>query len=140
MKFVADHHLMGTLMAELGQNKAASRRLERLCQRIDRVQGREIGLLEGWLDGWYGIDYSPDISEADALDLYDLANLRGAEFDIGLSRMFIDHHEQIIERSRAVLPRLHHKKLRQLAEDIIRTQSREIEEFEAIIQSSDDGP
>lgn len=138
MKFVADHHLMGTLMAELCENKAVSGRLERLCRRIDRAQSREIGLLEGWLDGWYGIDYSPDISEADAADLYDLAGLRGAEFDVALSRMFIEHHKQIIERSRAVLPKLYHKKLRQLAEDIIRTQSREIKEFEAVIESYDD--
>lgn len=135
MQFVADHHLMGTLMAEMGQIKAERHRLEKLCARIERVQAREIGLVQRRLAGWYGIDNSPDINDADADDLDALGDFEGGEFDVELSRMFIDHHRDIIERSREVLPLLHHRKLRQLAEDIIRAQSREIRGFEAIIRS-----
>jgi uncharacterized protein (DUF305 family) len=135
MQFVADHHLMGTLMAEMGQIKAERRRLEKLCARIERVQAREIGLVQRRLAGWYGIDNAPDITDADADDLDALGDFEGGEFDVELSRTFIDHHRDIIERSREVLPLLRHRTLRRLAEDIIRAQSREIRGFEAIIRS-----
>ena len=52
-----------------------------------------------------------------------LASLGGAEFEIAFMEMMTKHHEEAIKEGRHCLDRAYHTELRELCENIIRTQS-----------------
>ncbi len=113
--------------------KATIAELRSLCERIIAAQSREIEELQRWLADWYGSRYEPQMQQRDRRMLENLALLSGDEFNIEISKMFIRHHHQIIVRSETALKRVYHDQLRDLAQNIITTQSREIEEFRGIL-------
>ncbi len=59
-----------------------------------------------------------------------LASLSGAEFEIAFMEMMIEHHEAAIREAEECLRRAYHRQLRRLCENIIETQSAEIEQMQ----------
>jgi uncharacterized protein (DUF305 family) len=133
MQFTTDHHAMGVRMGELCVQKATLTELRDLCRRIVEAQAREIQLLQGWLRDWYDISYQPQMKQNEMRMLERLAALSGDEFNVEISKMFIRHHFRIIVESRKAVDRAYHSELQALARNVIAVQSREIEEFRAIL-------
>jgi uncharacterized protein (DUF305 family) len=132
-----DHHYMGVKMGRACMDKSRSRRLGDICTAIVVNQGEEIARMrDDFLLDWYGVEKHPALSAADRRDLRELRQLRGRAFDRTLSRMFIEHHETQIARSRACLNQAEHHELKHVCMDQIDTQATEIGQFRKVLRSS----
>lgn len=134
MEFVADHHTAAIRMGEICLQKATNEKLRSMCQNIIQTQISERSDVLNWLRSWYGVNKQPEIRPNNRMMIRRLESLpAGDTFNIEISKMFIRHHMQIIQRSQEVMPRLSHSDLRNLAQNIIATQSKEIEDFRSIL-------
>lgn len=143
-----DHHMMALMMASDCLAKASSDGLKSLCQAIIDAQSAEIELMRGWLKEWYGIE-NADMPMMDHMDnmggmmgsepmmmgmMAGLSELTGTEYDIAWMEAMIDHHDDALHMSERLLRRGEHADLRDLAQNIIRAQSAEIELMEGMIR------
>lgn len=126
MEFTIDHHAMGVMMAQLCIQKAVHEELRQLCQTSLENQQRQIQQLQTWLRDWYGIAYEPELKPGDMRMMEKLAELSGAEFEIEFMETFSKHHERIIKESEKAVQRVFHEELRQLAANIIQSQSQQV--------------
>ena len=126
-----DHHAMAVETAELCVAKAIHEDLRQLCEQIIAAQSAEIEQMQRWLEQWYGNSYEPQMKPGDERMIERLASLSGAEFEIAFMQMMIEHHEAAIREAEECLRRAGHQQLRQLCENIIETQSAEIEQMRA---------
>ena len=130
MQGMIDHHAMAVAMAELCVQKAIHEELRQLCGDIIAAQSAEIQQMQGWLQEWYGVSYEPRMTNGAMRQMEKLASLSGAEFEIAFMEQMIRHHEAAIKEARTCLRRAYHVELRQLCENIIATQSAEIEQLQ----------
>ena len=130
MKDMIDHHAMAVEMAEICLTKAVHEELRATCENIIAAQSAEIERMQTWLRDWYGISYEPRMTRGDQRTLGRLASLSGAEFEIEFMQMMIEHHERAIREAEDCLQRAAHRQLRRLCENIIETQSAEIEQLQ----------
>lgn len=127
LTFSIDHHAMGVMMAEIGIEKATDPRLIAVSHSIAIGQAEEVVELQGWLHDWYGQTHEPMMTPEDQAMLDELNALpEGEEFDVAYSQMFIQHHADMVRRSRDDRPRFFHHELRQFASGVIQEQTREI--------------
>ena len=126
-----DHHMMAVMTAELCVEKAIHEELRALCQEIIAAQSAEIEQMQGWLQEWYGISYEPRMTRGMQKQVDRLAALSGAEFEIAFMEMMIEHHAKAIREAERCVDRAYHPELEELCEDIIATQSAEIEQMQA---------
>ncbi|MBL8152960.1 MAG: DUF305 domain-containing protein [Anaerolineae bacterium] len=148
-----DHHMMALMMASDCLAKASSDGLKSLCQAIIEAQSAEIELMRGWLKEWYSIEYAnmPMMDNMDNMGgmmggmmggepmmmmgmMAGLSELTGTEYDIAWMEAMIDHHDDALHMSERLLRRVEHADLRDLAQNIIRAQSAEIELMEGMIR------
>ena len=126
MEFTIDHHAMGVMMAQMCVEKAIHEELRELCQRNAEAQSREMAMLQGWLETWYGITYEPHVTPGDEQMMEMMAALEGAEFEIEFMEIFSRHHHQIVQRSLPVVDQAVHPELAALASQIVEAQTRDI--------------
>lgn len=132
--FVADmvpHHRSAVEMAKIAQGRGESAFVKQLADDIVRSQSEEITKLEaedaelaeaGIERGELGMDHSMM-----AMGDMDVASLKTADpFDEAFLRMMLPHHESALEMAKAELEKGEDPELRQLAEEIIASQEREI--------------
>jgi uncharacterized protein (DUF305 family) len=131
MTDMIDHHHMAVMMAELCITKATQTKLRSFCENIMTAQMAEIEQMQTWLQNWYSVSHEPVMKPADEKMMDRLASLSGAEFEMAFMEMMIKHHEKAIREGRRCLDKAYHAELRELCEDIIRTQSAEIAQMEA---------
>jgi uncharacterized protein (DUF305 family) len=130
MTDMIDHHHMAVMMAEMCIAKAVHPELRSLCENIRAAQMAEIGEMQAWLQDWYGITYQPVMKPGDEEMMERLASLSGSEFEVAFMEMMIKHHEKAIKEGRHCLDKAYHTELRELCEDIVRTQSAEIAQMQ----------
>jgi len=127
---------MGVGMGRLCMDKSRTRRLGDICTAIVVSQSAEnVRMRDDFLLGWYGVEKHPAMRAADRRMLRDLDAKRGRSFDIALSRMFIEHHEMQIQRSRECLTSAEHHELKHVCMDQIATQTREIKQFRCMVRA-----
>ena len=127
MQDMIDHHAMAVMTAEMCVDKAVHKELRKLCQDIIAAQTREIEQMQTWLQEWYGISYEPRMKPSDRRMMERLAALSPEEFEVEFMQMMIEHHEKAIREGETCLRRAYHPDLIELCEDIIETQTAEIE-------------
>ena len=131
-----DHHFMGVEMGRMCMDKSRSRRLGDICTAIVVNQSEEIvRMRDDFLLGWYGTEKHARLAAADRKMMRDLERRRGRSFDITLSRMFIEHHEMQIGRSRTCLTSAEHHEVQHLCMDQIETQLSEMRQFRRVLRS-----
>lgn len=130
MTDMIDHHHMAVMMAEICIAKAIHPELRSMCESIRTAQMAEIEEMQGWLQTWYGMTYEPVMKPGDEKMMERLASLSGAEFEIAFMEMMIKHHEKAIKEGRNCVDKAYHAELRELCENIIRTQSAEIAQMQ----------
>lgn len=123
MEQMIDHHTMAIMMAQMCVEKAQTPELVQTCQNIIATQSAEVEQMQSWLSDWYGISYSPKPSNA---GMRKLMKLSGAEFEIEFMQEMIEHHADAIREGTECLTRAYHQELRDLCQNIIITQSQEI--------------
>lgn len=130
MMNMIDHHQMAVEMAEICLDKAVHEELRDLCASIIAVQSAEIRRMQRWLQDWYGISYTPQMSRSGEKDLQRLSTLDGADFEIAFMEMMIMHHEAAIEEGQRCVERAEHQQLIELCQNIVTSQTAEIQQME----------
>ncbi|MHB1133223.1 MAG: DUF305 domain-containing protein [Chloroflexota bacterium] len=127
MQDMIEHHMMAVEMAEMCVEEAVHPELVTLCQSIVDAQMMEIAEMQTWLMDWYGIDYMPEMRMTG--EMKHMMMLEGAAFEEHFLKMMIRHHwGAIIEAGHAV-ERSYHSELVELGQNIIASQSQEIEQM-----------
>ena len=127
MENMIDHHAMAVMMAEMCLEKAVHPELISTCQNIIATQSQEIQEMQSWLSDWYGISYEPDMS---------MGGMNGhmkkdaAQFEVWFMKRMISHHAQAIKEAESCLENAYHNELKGLCQNIIVTQSQEIDQMQ----------
>lgn len=136
MNMMIQHHSMALDMAMLVPDRAVNQELKDMAQQMIADQTREINELTGWLQQWYGVapDQGMMMGDMEGMSMSDmmmLESLTGEEFEKQFMTMMRMHHMSAIEMAELVPGRATHAELNTLAQNIIRTQTAEIQEFES---------
>jgi len=123
-----DHHAMAVMMAEMCLDEAVHAELRSLCEDMKAEQSQEIQQMQSWLQSWYDLTYTPEMKHTG--QMRQLHEASGAEFEILFMEMMIRHHRAAIREGEKCLDRAHHPELKQLCQNIISSQTAEIEQMQ----------
>ncbi len=128
------HHQDAVDMAELALTKAEHDELRQLAESIKDSQSREIADMTKWYKSWYGtgVPESGTFNMGMMDDMIDLADLEHAQiFDKEFIQQMIPHHQTAIMMASMLLNRTEREEMQKLAQDIISTQTEEINKMSA---------
>ena len=123
MEDMIDHHMMAIMMAEVCLEKAIHEELVSTCENIIATQSQEMMMMQTWLQDWYGVSYEPEMNPGAMRQMEKLAE----EFEIAFMEEMIKHHRGAIKEGEKCLDKAYHPELLNLCQNIIATQSQEIE-------------
>lgn len=129
MEGMIDHHVMAVEMSETCVQKAVHEELRALCEQIIAAQNAEIAMMQGWLQEWYGIGHEPQMMHGAMQRMEKVASLDGADYEVAFLESMIRHHRSAIVEGAQCLDRAYHPELQMLCENIIATQSDEIQQM-----------
>lgn len=129
MQDMIEHHTMAVHMGEMCLEKATHEELKATCADIVTTQTQEIAIMQSWLSSWYGVSYSPDMTQGHHNMMERMAGMSAEEFEVMFLKMMIRHHWQAVVKSSTCLDRASHEELVAMCEDIIIAQSAEIEQM-----------
>ena len=128
------HHQDAIEMSELALKKAEHEELKTLAESIIDSQSREINNMASWYKSWYGavVPETKTIGMGMMDDMNDMESLENAEiFDKEFIKQMVPHHQMAVMMASMLLNRTKHSEMRELAQDIIRTQTEEINQMKA---------
>ena len=141
------HHRGALDMAQLAEGRAEDPRVLDLAGRIEAAQQPEIETMTGWLEEW-GEEVPAEGMDMEGMDMggmdmggmemseEDMAALEsasGAEFDRMFLEMMVEHHRSAVEMAETQIADGEYPEAVSLAEEIVQSQSAEIEEMETIL-------
>lgn len=144
------HHKAAVKMARIELDRGKHQQLQDVAQQIIDAQTAEIDDMTGWLQSWYGLTVSeaqqrvPDSLRTLQVEMDDEASdmvdeLRevpaGNDTDRAFLAAMIVHHRMAIIEARPVPDRATHEKLATTAEQIIDSQSQEIEQLRTWLEN-----
>lgn len=106
--------------------------IKKLAEGIILAQEKEINMMKGWYQSWYGKAYVADPNAYTPM-MRDLSNLQGAALDKVYLEDMVMHHMGAIMMAQSVQPYIEHKEVKELSKAIIDSQSREIKEMQAFL-------
>lgn len=140
-----EHHRQALEMSALAPERAQNETVKGLASRIHDAQGPEIEGMEQWqreyaeqasAHGHGGdlprVDHGSMPGMASEADLAALEAARGADFDRLYLRLMIAHHEGAIRMAVELLSAGTDVRVEEMANDVIATQTAEIERMKAI--------
>jgi uncharacterized protein (DUF305 family) len=144
VKFIEDmivHHQSALWMAELAPERASSRDVKELADRIHDVQGIEIDAMNRWLSEHavptvnpsapaHGHSPSSMPGMPTQEQLTQLENARGADFDKLFLQLMIAHHQGAITMAQDVAVKGVDTRVQEIAGDVVVEQSDEIQRMQ----------
>ncbi|WP_445214817.1 DUF305 domain-containing protein [Brasilonema sp. UFV-L1] len=137
------HHQGAVKMAKEAQQKSKRPEIKKLAEEIIKAQNKEIAELKQWRTAWYPktsstpmawnaqmnhmMAMSPEQSKAMRMDM-DLG-AADAEFDLRFINAMIPHHEGAVTMGQDALSKSKRPEIKKLAQDIITSQQKEIEQM-----------
>ena len=132
LKDMIHHHQSAVDMAELATRNTKRAELNKMGRDIIAAQKAEIDQMTGWLkkDGESAgsMEQMPGMEKM-MKEMEDLKKAKDAEFDKMFLAMMSEHHKGAIMMSKLVGDRTDRAELKQLANKIIKDQTREIEQM-----------
>lgn len=134
------HHEGAIEMAKLALQKSKNPELLSLANTIISAQEKEITDMKSWYGDWYG-GIPPQggmgMMHMDGMtgDLTVLGSLSGTSFDQEFIRQMIPHHEMAIMMAEMLRAGTTRPEMKQLAENIISSQSSEIQTMRGWLQN-----
>jgi uncharacterized protein (DUF305 family) len=121
------HHQGAIVMAKQALERASRPEIKTLAQNIITAQESEIARMREWRRGWY-----PDVPETQGTGM-EMGPMEVPEGDGPFDLRFIDamipHHEGAIAVSKEAIAKAARPEVKQLAEEIIKAQTTEIEQM-----------
>lgn len=99
--------------------------IKKLAQDIVVAQEKEITMMKGWYQSWYGTAYVADPKAYKPM-MRDLSKLSGAALDKVFLEDMVMHHMGAVMMAQSVKPYISHKEITELAKAIIESQTKEI--------------
>lgn len=122
------HHQDAVDMSNIALTKAEHPEIKQLARNISTSQSKEIVEMRQWYKEWYGTDVPPNSNMMG--NVTDLNRLENAKpFDKEFIEQMIPHHQMAIMMAQMVLYHSNRPEIRGLAESIIKSQSKEIDEM-----------
>lgn len=106
--------------------------IKKLAEDIVVAQEKEITMMKGWYQAWYGTAYVADPSDYKPM-MRDLSKLGGASLDKVFLEDMIMHHMGAIMMAQSVQPYIEHKEITDLSKAIVETQTEEIQLMKRLI-------
>ncbi|MBT2492856.1 DUF305 domain-containing protein [Streptomyces sp. ISL-96] len=145
-KGMIPHHRQAVEMAELAETRAQSPEVKKLAAEIKKAQDPEIKTLSGWLTSWgEEVPKENEIGEhaghsmpgmMTPEDMDRLEKSSGAAFDTAFMELMIKHHEGAIEMARTEQADGAYRPAKDMAGDIITSQSAEITRMNKLLGKS----
>ncbi|MFI1651797.1 DUF305 domain-containing protein [Streptomyces avidinii] len=149
------HHRQAVAMVQMVRSHSSSSEIKALAARIEKAQEAEIDTMTGWLKAWgekvpqgvggmqdmpgMGQDSDDDPTSMpgmmDDQQMMMLDHASGRAFDTMFLTMMIDHHEGAIDMAKRELRQGSYGPAKDLAADIVRTQSAEIAQMRAVLKT-----
>lgn len=133
------HHEGALMMAGVAAERAEHPGVRELAERIEAGQDPEIDLMTGWLEDWGrpidhgamdGMDHGPrDMGGMDPEDM----PAAGTDFDTTWLRAMIEHHDGAVVMAGIEIDDGVNPDAIALAEQIVETQTREIDEMQRLL-------
>ncbi|GAA3807430.1 DUF305 domain-containing protein [Streptomyces phyllanthi] len=140
------HHEQALEMARLADGRASDAEIKKIVGKIEKAQDPEITTMKGWLESWKqptavesmpGMDHGGADSDGGGMmsdaDMNELKAMKGGEFDEMFAEMMIEHHEGAITMAEAEQKNGKNADAVNLAGDIVKGQSTEVEQLQAIL-------
>jgi uncharacterized protein (DUF305 family) len=131
------HHQQAIEMAELIDSRTRRPELRTLAERIAASQGREVTLMQGWLQAWgkpaaphmdHGGMHMPGMMRE--AEMRQLMATRQQNFDLLFLELMSAHHQGAIEMATTELRDGSLPQVKRLAQQIIDDQQTEIDQFQ----------
>ena len=129
------HHEQAVTMSNLALTNTTNPELLDLAKRIKAGQEPEIVQMNTWLDGGYSMMGHDGHQMGGMLsdeDLAKIATLKDKAFDEMFLTAMIEHHEGAIQMTQ-MIANSSNKEVKTLADNIISTQTKEIEEMKGLL-------
>ena len=137
------HHQGATEMAKEALSKSKRPEIKKLAQDIIAAQNREINELKQWRQAWYPkADSTPMAHNAQMGHMMPMSSeqmqgmmMKGdlgaadAQFDLRFINAMIPHHEGAITMAQDALKKTKRTEIKKLAQDIITSQQKEIDQM-----------
>ena len=105
LDMMTEHHKDGIKMAEMASEKAESKEIKAMAQKIAKDQKKELKQMQEWRQQKYSS--APKTEQMPPkMDMSKLENSKGAEFDKNFAMMMTKHHEEGIKMAQEALPML----------------------------------
>jgi uncharacterized protein (DUF305 family) len=141
------HHEGALEMAQMADDRAQDPRVLDLADRIEAAQDPEIQTMTGWLEDWDqptsadksgGMDMDMDGGMGGMnMDMSGLEAASGAEFDRMWLEMMTEHHRGAVDMAETEIADGQNDDAIALAEQIVESQSAEIDEMETLLTELD---
>ena len=135
------HHEGALEMAQMADGRAQDPRVLDLADRIEAAQDPEIQTMTGWLEDWGqptsadesgGMDMEGGMGGMN-MDMSGLEAASGAEFDRMWLEMMTEHHRGAVDMAETEIADGQNADAIALAEQIVESQSAEIDEMETLL-------
>ena len=149
IEMMIPHHQSAKEMAQMALNRAKSPEVKKLAQSIIEEQTREIEQMQTWYKQWYGTEVpstgmnmgmqsgmAQSMMQMKMMDTEMMEALENAQnFDREFLRQMTRHHQMATMMAGMVVNSAQHREIRNLAQNIIKSQSAEITQMQQLLQS-----
>ena len=137
LSLMIEHHQGAVEMANLVPDRAKHQELKDLAGNIISSQTKEIGDMTGWLQSWYTMAPQKGMMPMAGMgmDMGKLQSLKGDAFDQEFLKQMRAHHASAVEMAQLVPSRATHQELKDLAGNIISSQTKEIGDMTGWLKS-----
>lgn len=149
IEMMIPHHQSANEMAQIALSRAKSPEVKKLAQSIIEEQTREIEQMRTWYKQWYGTEVPTtdmDMGMQSGMDqsmmqmeMMDREMMQALEntqdFDREFLRQMTRHHQMATMMAGMVVNSAQHREIRNLAQNIIKSQSAEITQMQKLLQA-----
>ena len=149
IEMMIPHHQSANQMAQMALSRAKNPEVKKLAQSIIEEQTREIEQMQTWYKQWYGTEVpsngmnrgmqngmAQSMMQMETMDREMMETLENAQnFDREFLRQMTRHHQMATMMAGMVVNSAQHRETRNLAQNIIKSQSAEIARMQQLLQT-----
>lgn len=136
LDMMTEHHRDGIKMTELATQKAQSKEIKTLAQKILKDQKEELKQMEIWRDRKFSNESKME-AMSEPMDVSKLESAKGKDFDKQFADMMIQHHKDGIKMAKDSSPQLRDGEIKNFVGRMIKNQTKEEEQLQKISSSLD---